>query len=969
MATRNFLISKDALVASFSGSKGAGQDDHLPVGVSGGATLRSLLQFTLNWTGVYGITKAELKIVTSPSNYHGVKTTDPIYVRRNTSSWSEGTRGSDEVWYADNAVEWDNKPSTTTTGQASHTPSSSNSSTRTIDITNIVKAWAPTSIPGGGGASNYGITLLQQSEASGNYTEFQSREGGTDAYILLTYVDTPPQTDPVATKVSPPSGGLARIANVADVVDLSSFAAKPEFKFTYTDAEGHACSRWVVRIYSAATEGTLLYEYDAGTLATKPATGSTITHVVPNASAGVGPTWTPDENTSYWWTVQVYDDYSTPGDSGESSRTEWKVRYGHAIFSEDAGDGAHTLSDSIVPVSAAANTQRKRLYRLWNGTSGYTDWVESLGALPTPLATPYTYVQTMVRLASDLAGVNPSIDSYALQYFTDTAALPDKWGYSANSSLFVLDTDNRRYGAKSLKGTNIPSTTRIFPKRQVAGDDDIPVTPNTEYVFVCEVKTDSYLAGDQTIALVVYEEGGTTVPITIEPTIQSATGTASTDLINDVGHGLAAETPIRITGLAGGTGLDTGITYYVISDGLTADAFKVSLELNGEAVDITDDYSSIEYRRAFLGAEWETHGTYDPDGVALGPEGWVRLRLPFNSGDHERIRPAILFVSDGSSTPSFWLDGAALTEGSVAPSWAQGTVSSAGVISSSGVQIDAQQGGVVRLHGSDSDSRSVVELGTTGLVFGGDVEVSSPSAGVLAVDGTIDGALATTVTGGKPPVRRVYTPSGSPHTWTKPAGLSHIEVECVGGGGGGGGTDTTGTGEYAAGGGGGGGGYARKLYTAAQLPSSVEVTVGSGGGSASAGGASYFLSAAQASAASLDRLTANGGGAGEQGDDIATSSALSSSGGAGGTASGGDINVTGGDGPNGRGIGGSLIGPTMGGTSFFTGSARGGFTGAGGDGDTPGGGGGGATALASASARSGGTGGAGVVIVTEYYLG
>ena len=967
MATRNLLISKDALVASYSGSKGAGQDDHLPVGVYGGATIRSLLQFTLNWTNVYSITKAELKIVQSSSHAHGSKTTDPIYVRRNTSSWSEGTRGSDEAWWADNAVEWDNKPSTTTSGQASHTPTTTHSATRTIDITNIVKAWAPTSIPGGGGASNYGITLLQQNESSGNYTEFTSREGGTDAYILLTYVDTPPQTNPTATKVSPATNGLAKITNVAEVVDAASFRAKPEFRFTYSDAEGHACSRWVLRVYSALSGGTLLYEYDTGVLGTKPASGATITHVVPNALAGVGPTWTPDENTSYWWTVQVYDAYTTPGDSGESSRTAWKVRYGHATFVENAGAGAHSLSDVIVPASPASNTQRKRLYRISSDGAGgsASSWVEALGSLPA-LDVSRPYVEVQIRLASDFAGINPSVDSYTLSYMTDTAAPPDKWAYSANAGLFSLDMDNRRYGAKSLKGGDIPSTTRVYPKRGVSGDDDIPVTPNTEYVFSCDVKTDGRLSGESSIALVVYRAGGFTEPITLEPGIVTgATAEADDDLITSTAHGLVEDCAIRLIGYSGGDGsIDVGITYFVIADGLTADTFKVSETLKGAAVDITADYADIEYRRAPVNSEWETTGTYDADGVALGPEGWVHLRVLFNSGDGtERIRPAVVFVCDGAATATFWLDGAALTEGQVSPSWSQGTVSSSGVISSSGVQIDGQQGGIVRLHGSDDDSRAVVELGATGLVFGGDVEVSSPSPGVLA----IDGALATTVVGGKPPVRRVYT---SNDTWATPAGLSHIEVEVVGGGGAGGGAPSNAANNSSFGG--GGGGYAKKLLLASALSGNYTVTVGASkaGTSGASGGAGNTSSFAGAGITTVQATGGGGGTASSSGTSLLTRLGAS-----GGVGSGGDINANGGVGGIGlrmSGTAGVMGGP--GGNTIYGGggnaqttTSSGANTGA--AGDVYGGGGGGATSINGGGNATGGAGAAGLVVVTEYYLG
>lgn len=66
------------------------------------------------------------------------------------------------------------------------------------------------------------------------------------------------------------------------------------------------------------------------------------------------------------------------------------------------------------------------------------------------------------------------------------------------------------------------------------------------------------------------------------------TATAATDLLATVGHGLTADTPIRVssTGTLPG-GLAAATTVYVIASGLTADVFKVSATSGGSAIDIT----------------------------------------------------------------------------------------------------------------------------------------------------------------------------------------------------------------------------------------------------------------------------------------------------------------------------------------------------------------------------------------------
>lgn len=70
------------------------------------------------------------------------------------------------------------------------------------------------------------------------------------------------------------------------------------------------------------------------------------------------------------------------------------------------------------------------------------------------------------------------------------------------------------------------------------------------------------------------------------------TAAAATDLFAATAHGLVAGDTIYLTGLTGGTGLSADTLYYVISSGLTADAFKVSLTEGGSAVDITSDLTA-----------------------------------------------------------------------------------------------------------------------------------------------------------------------------------------------------------------------------------------------------------------------------------------------------------------------------------------------------------------------------------------
>lgn len=184
-------------------------------------------------------------------------------------------------------------------------------------------------------------------------------------------------------------------------------------------------------------------------------------------------------------------------------------------------------------------------------------------------------------------------------------------------------------------------------------------------------------------------------------------------------------------------------------------------------------------------------------------------------------------------------------------------------------------------------------------------------------------------------------------TWTKPAGLDDdrmVTIEAWGGGGGGG--------TASGGGGGGGGGYAMRRIRAADLPSSVSVTIGAGGTANSSGGNTNFGAI----------LTAFGGGGG-------TGSGAAGGGGGGEVTKGGSASgsVVGSAGMIGGGAGGA---PSSGSGEFARsiwggggGGGGGGSTGTGGAGGAAvfgGGGGGGAAGSAGAGGASvyGGNGGA-----------
>jgi len=180
-------------------------------------------------------------------------------------------------------------------------------------------------------------------------------------------------------------------------------------------------------------------------------------------------------------------------------------------------------------------------------------------------------------------------------------------------------------------------------------------------------------------------------------------------------------------------------------------------------------------------------------------------------------------------------------------------------------------------------------------------------------------------------------------TWTKPAGVSTIVVEVVGGGGGGAGGAT---GEY--GSAGGGGGYSKKLIDVTAIASET-VTIGAAG----AAGATASNGGAGGDSSFGAHATADGGAGG-------TYSTTSNFGGLGGVAASGDINIQGERGDSSDSTADSVVGGGGGTPLGFGGKSERGSAGTAGTGNGSGGGGG------SNNAVAGGAGKVGTIIVWEY---
>jgi hypothetical protein len=176
--TRTYACTKDSrLFRSSSGQNlGSGAEGQLPVGYWQGSKNRAVLDFaTIPWTGVAKVVSARLLVTTSTQVNVGFGSSPKVEARRITTAWNEGSASSPS---GSNTVVWPG-PSVTTTGAKQTGVSGSQGARVGLDVSAIVRAWAPAAA-GGSGATKRGIALYSAAESDGaKTTEFLSRETGS----------------------------------------------------------------------------------------------------------------------------------------------------------------------------------------------------------------------------------------------------------------------------------------------------------------------------------------------------------------------------------------------------------------------------------------------------------------------------------------------------------------------------------------------------------------------------------------------------------------------------------------------------------------------------------------------------------------------------------------------------------------------------------------------------------------------
>jgi hypothetical protein len=201
--------------------QGCGKSKHLYIGRQGSRDYDSFLHFPISFTGMATITAATLDIYTDEydsfgaSGEPGIMTapgstdTPKIVIRRLTSAFTEGNNADGHFDSTDYV-----NPSYTTSGQKTPTVLPKGSALlHQLDVLTIVKAWAPSSVSGGGKASNHGFGLYGYSDSKQNWSAWSREHGNVSERPVLTITYTLGPTIPNVPQNMVPVGAQASVVD------------------------------------------------------------------------------------------------------------------------------------------------------------------------------------------------------------------------------------------------------------------------------------------------------------------------------------------------------------------------------------------------------------------------------------------------------------------------------------------------------------------------------------------------------------------------------------------------------------------------------------------------------------------------------------------------------------------------------------------------------------------------------------
>lgn len=197
--SKTFSVDKDTVIRTGPSNQGCGKSKHIYAGHKGNYQYTTFIRFNLNWTDVRKINSAILNIYTDefdtigtsgePGIFNAPTSTDSprILIYRLNDGFSEGNNADgdfDSSDYTSAAI-----VSTTKVGHTMTTAEKGANQLVQIDITDIVRSWAPSSVQGGGRKDNHGIAIKASTDPDRRWSGWSSEHSvaAEQPTITLSY--------------------------------------------------------------------------------------------------------------------------------------------------------------------------------------------------------------------------------------------------------------------------------------------------------------------------------------------------------------------------------------------------------------------------------------------------------------------------------------------------------------------------------------------------------------------------------------------------------------------------------------------------------------------------------------------------------------------------------------------------------------------------------------------------------------
>lgn len=587
--------------------QGSGAATHLIVGRFGAAGTRrqhtSYVKFSSDWTDVLKLVSATLSVYTDDLSILGVygAKVPRVTVRKLTGPFVEGS----SVGFA--ASDY-TAPPMTTVGQVIAHPVVNANGVTNIDVLAIVKSWAPATVQGGSGtlaqaiARNYGFALVGSTSANEPWAGWSDEYATTGQRPTLTLVYELGPTIPNTPTTLTPDGTVDSIgafeADFSDVRATDTLVSTQVQVYVGTavksgtgvasnnniavTAHGYTANQEVW--FHSLTGGTGL---SVGTAyyVKSPSTNAFLVSLTPGGA-----------------TVDITVNYSAltvaaPKWSKVKAASETEVVTDHSFVLPDG----LTLTRNLAYKWRVRQKDNDALWSPWTALTAFTvtnddptaPSAQSPDADGSPAASDFADLNGVI-----FRGTFGDINSgdYMLAFQCQLSAFAEGNANWDDASMLKWDTGKQYVGLDTTVseaeygGTDLTAGTWYWRVRHWDQHDGLSNWSYARIVLTADFNPDP---GSQT-SIQVDPNAPWRVRIremafnSLAATTGTITGVAATDLFtSSKNHALTAGRKVRFSAITGGTGLFTGVDYWVIASGLTATAFKVSATNGGSAVNFT----------------------------------------------------------------------------------------------------------------------------------------------------------------------------------------------------------------------------------------------------------------------------------------------------------------------------------------------------------------------------------------------